>query len=365
LRDSINKSKSLFGQIEVPLTDTLTAVGGARYTDNTNLGYWRDRTGGGPGAFVGPQQRSLSTPGLFTNPVFLRSDQHKFTWLGGLNYKPDQDTLVFAKVSTGFKAGGFDAVGTYGPETNTAYEAGLKKNWGARGRNIFNLTGFYYDYTGLQVNVLLNSAEGGRTFNAGKATNWGLEAETVFELTENDHLNISVNYLHAKLNELSALYNVYCVPLAEGGRGNCLTPQGSDLSAVGDLDPNTAGIQSPNFTGHRPAYSPRWIIAAGFDHEFVLGNADSLIARVNTTFKSKYFVGFFNSPDESQNSFTSSDLSREYRHHAGLSVTAFVRNLEDKRPLTYGQFIAAGPDDIWNWQFGTPRTYGVRAAYKF
>ncbi len=30
------------------------------------------------------------------------------------------------------------------------------------------------------------------------------------------------------------------------------------------------------------------------------------------------------------------------------------------RPLTYGSFVSAGPDDIFNWQFGTPMTYGVR-----
>jgi iron complex outermembrane receptor protein len=360
LRDSINKSKSLFGQVEVPLTETLTAVGGARYTDNKNLGYWRDRAG----MFVGPQFRDLNKD-AFTNPVFLKSNQDKFTWLAGLNWKPDADTLVFAKISTGFKAGGFDAIGTYGPETNTAYEAGLKKNWGPRGRNIFNLTGFYYDYTGLQVNVLLNSAEGGRTFNAGKATNWGIEAETQFELTENDHFNLSINYLNAKLNELSALFNVYCVPIAEGGKGNCLTPGGADLSAVGDLDPIAPGIQSPNFTGHRPAYAPRWIINAGYDHEFDLGNDNVLTARINSTLKSKYFTGFFNYPDESQKTYTSTDASLEYAHRSGVSVTAFVRNIENKRPLTYGSFIAAGPDDIWNWQFGNPRTYGVRVDYKF
>jgi iron complex outermembrane receptor protein len=360
LRDSLNKSKSLFGQVEVPLTGTLTAVGGARYTDNENLGYWRDRAG----MFVGPQQRTIGVD-QFTNPLFLRSSDDKFTWLGGLNYKPDADTLVYAKISTGFKAGGFDAVGTYGPETNTAYEAGLKKNWGARGRNIFNLTGFYYDYTGLQVDVLLNSAEGGRTFNAGKATNWGVEAETQVELTENDRINLSVNYLHAKLNELSALYNTYCVPISEGGRGNCLTPQGADLTAVGDLDPNTAGIQSPNFGGNRPAYAPRWIITAGYDHEFDLGPSGTLTARANTTFKSKYFTSFLNYPDESQGSFTQTDLSLEYRARWGLDVTAFVRNLENKRPLSQAYFLAAGPDDIWNWQFGTPRTYGLRVSYEF
>ncbi len=60
-------------------------------------------------------------------------------------------------------------MGTYGPETNTAYETGPKKVF-ADSRGTFNAAAFYYDYKGLQVDVLLNSAEGGRVFNAGAAT---------------------------------------------------------------------------------------------------------------------------------------------------------------------------------------------------
>ena len=47
------------------------------------------------------------------------------------------------------------------------------------------------------------------------------------------------------------------------------------------------------------------------------------------------------------------------------SVLAFAKNLEDERPLTYGSFVSAGPDDIYNWQFGTPRTYGLRVSVDF
>ncbi|MEL1251092.1 hypothetical protein [Aurantiacibacter gilvus] len=43
-----------------------------------------------------------------------------------------------------------------------------------------------------------------------------------------------------------------------------------------------------------------------------------------------------------------------------FGIQLFARNLENERLLTYGSFVSAGPDDIFNWQFGTPRTYGVR-----
>ena len=44
---------------------------------------------------------------------------------------------------------------------------------------------------------------------------------------------------------------------------------------------------------------------------------------------------------------------------------AFVKNLENTRSLTYGSFVSAGPDDIFNWQFGTPMTFGGRISVDF
>lgn len=360
LRNSNAESWSGFGQVEVPLTDQFTAVGGIRYTDNSNRGYWRDKIG----QFLGPAKRPL-TDANFTQPRLLAADSDKITWLLGLNWEPNPDTLFYAKASTGFKSGGFDSVGTFEPETNTAYETGVKYNFGVGAQHLFNLTGFYYDYTGLQVDVLLSSAEGGRTFNAGAATIWGIEAETQIEITEDDHFNLAVNYLDAELDELFALYNVYCVPTTEGGVGNCRTSTGDDFTSVGDLDPNTPGVQSPNFAGNTPGYSPKWIIQLGYNHVFDLGSTGTLTFRANTAFKSSYFTSFLNYNDMKQESFTQTDLSLDYESSFGFSASLYVRNLENERPLSQSYFLAAGPDDIYNWQFGSPRLYGLRVGYDF
>ena len=93
---------------------------------------------------------------------------------------------MFVKASTGFKAGGFDSIGTYRPETNTAFEAGWKQSFGDSSQHQFNLGAFYYDYKDLQVSVLLDTAVGGQTFNAGKAKIWGLEASADIKLSDND-----------------------------------------------------------------------------------------------------------------------------------------------------------------------------------
>jgi iron complex outermembrane recepter protein len=355
-RDVSSDSKSVFGQVEIPLGDTLTAVGGLRYTDNKRSALYLNASPFGPGApdtgliGAGPARKDFATL-KFVSRLPLGSKDTKLTWLAGLNYKPNSDTLVFAKVSSGFKGGGFDSVGTYKPESNTAFEAGWKQGFGDRGQHQFNLGGFYYDYKDLQVSVLLDTRIGGQIFNAGKAKIWGLEASADIKLDEDTGFHASFNYLNAQYKELLAQFNVFDISGA--------------LNGVGDLDPVTPGVQQPNFAGNRPPFSPEFIITAGLDHVFHLGTS-TLTARADTTFKSKYFTDFYNYRDGTQKALSQTDLSLEFQPDGKkFSIMAFVRNLENTRALTYGSFTSAGPDDIFNWQFGTPRTYGVRVGFNF
>lgn len=357
-RDISSDSKSVFGQVEVPIMETLTAVGGLRYTKNKRDAIYTNAAPFG----AGPPDPALFNAGpgrkdfddlAFVSELPLDSSEDKVTWLVGLNYQPNNDTLIYAKASTGFKGGGFDSVGVYKPETNTAYEAGAKLNFGARGRSIFNVSGFYYDYKDLQVAVLLDTDVGGQIFNAGAATIWGLEATVDHEFDRNNILHGSVNYLNAEYDELLAQFNVFCV-------GGCA------LNGIGDLDPTTPEVEQPDFAGNRPPFSPKWIITAGYDHIFELGGAGTVTASVNTTYKSSYFTDFFNYQDGKQKGIHQTDLSLEWKDARGrFGVQAFVKNIENKRPLTYGSFVSAGPDDIYNWQFGSPRLYGVRLSFDY
>jgi iron complex outermembrane recepter protein len=374
-RDVSTDSRSVFGQIEIPLGDTLTVVGGLRYTDsdrvalyrnagvffNRNADIFRGTTpppGGPPDAILfgtGGARRDITTLRYVQTLNLNPPKEDEITWLAGLNYKPDSDTLVFVKASTGFKAGGFDSIGAYKPETNTALEAGLKKSFGPNSQHQFNLGAFHYDYKDLQVSVLLDTTVGGQTFNAGKAKIWGLEASADIELDERNFFHASFNYLSAEYKELLAQFKVYTVP-----------GTGTDVNGVGDLDPTTPGVQQPNFAGNRPPFSPKFIINVGYDHIFDLGSAGAVTASVNTNFKSSYFTDFYNYRDGTQKALTQTDLSLTYKPESEqFSVQAFVRNLENARPLTYGSFVSAGPDDIYNWQFGTPRIYGIRLEVDF
>ncbi len=353
-----SSSKSLFGQVEIPVSDMLTAIAGLRYTKNERSANYLN---GGPFG-MGPPDSYLFGGGSsrkdFAQMAFLQDldlnppSESETTWTLGLNYTPDDNTLIYGKITTGFKAGGFDSVGPYDPETNTAYEAGWKQSFGDSQQHSFNLSAFLYDYKDLQVSVLLDTTVGGQTFNAGQADIWGLEAAFDFNLTGADSLMVSANYLNAEYGELLAQYAVFDLDGA--------------INGVGDLDPVAPGIQNPNFAGNTPPFSPEFVITLAYDHVFDLGASGSLTASVNSVFKSSYYTDFFNYSDGEQDSYTQTDVSLEYRPVAdGLMVQAYVQNLEDERPLTYGGFVSAGPDDIFNWQYGRPRIYGVRVSYDF
>lgn len=340
-------SWAAFGQVDIPLTDQITLVAGGRYTDDSRSAQF-DNYG---------FQFNAGPVNLVANGVppatsqLLTTGADKFTWLAGINFEPTDDTLIYAKASTGFKAGGFDSVGAYAPETVTAYEIGTKNTFG--GRYMVNLAAFYYDYSDLQAAVLLDSTVGGQVFNAGAATIWGIEGQFEALVTDNDRLYFTANYLNAEYDEFLA-----SLPVQDLGGG---------LNGVGDLDgvPGNPVVQ-PNLAGNTPPRSPELVLTAGFEHIFPLNNGGQIMLNAFTRYNSGYYTTIFNWSDDKQDSFTQTDVSLEYVAPEGRwSLQAYARNLENTRELTYASFTSAGPDDIYNWQFGAPRTYGVRLAVDY
>ena len=121
-----------------------------------------------------------------------------------------------------------------------------------------------------------------------------------------------------------------------------------------------------DLSGNRIPQTPKFIISAEYQHVFSLGSSGSVTADVYSRLKSDYYLDIFNYNDARQGSYTQTDASLEYRPaNRKFGLQAYVRNIENARPLSYAGFTAAGPDRVFNWQFGAPRTYGVRASVDF
>ena len=112
---SFSKATSLaaYAQLEYKVTPELELVLGGRVTGDDKGGSFRYDVGGGP-----------------TTSVTLSPKNYKRTlgnYLIGVNYKPNNDMLVYAKYSTSFVSGGNNNLGLFfEPETAKSWEAGLK-----------------------------------------------------------------------------------------------------------------------------------------------------------------------------------------------------------------------------------------------
>jgi iron complex outermembrane receptor protein len=258
------------------------------------------------------------------------------TWTVGLEQKFDANKMLFAKVSKGYKAGGFDNIGEYNPEKLIAYEIGSKNKF-LNNRLKLNVSAFHYDYSDQQVSVFISVAVGGGIKNAGQTKINGLEIEGEYALTKRDRIKWSVNYLDAKVKDLKVFTNV----VVSG-------------AAASEVD----------LSGNRPIQAPKMTMTARYDHDFKIGK-DNLNAGIQTLFKSDYYLSAFNFEMDKQPSYTKTDLNLTYSAGNGKwDVGAFAQNLEDNRIITFSGFTG-GTINIYNWIFGSPRLVGLQANLHF
>jgi iron complex outermembrane receptor protein len=170
------KSYAAFGQADYALTDQLTLTLGLRYT--------RDKK-----RFSGRVQNGFAFPFAYA-PANQRRSWDDVLPKIGLDYKPNPDVLLYANISKGFRAGGFNGLAVanpavfgapYDPETVWAYEAGVKSDLLDR-RLRLNVAYFYNDLRNLQQNVVVGGGST-RTENAARASLQGIEVESSAKIT--------------------------------------------------------------------------------------------------------------------------------------------------------------------------------------
>jgi iron complex outermembrane receptor protein len=248
--DLEDESYAAFGQIDWQMNEQFKLTAGLRYshdhkfgqeearlicfgligcgTNPTSLGSFTpaiDITAAAVGTGVGPDGKLL--PGVKAATVFdpttglakrlLDANWQATTGTIGLDWKPDGDTLVYAKYSRGYKAGGFNS-GIVAPvvtnvytdaEHNNAYEIGLKKSFGRTFQA--NLSAYYYDYSNFQAPVVIVPTGGGTAttqtvfFNVPKAISRGFEAELTWAPIDNLKILATYSYNDAYIDQGSGL----------------------------------------------------------------------------------------------------------------------------------------------------------------
>jgi iron complex outermembrane receptor protein len=105
-------SDAVYAQPEIHVTETFDLVAGIRVTHDQ-----KDGRESFPGTVASPSN-GRGTP--------IRYRHTEVTWMAGMNYKPNRDTLLYAKYATGYISGGQLATIVFAPETAASWEAGAK-----------------------------------------------------------------------------------------------------------------------------------------------------------------------------------------------------------------------------------------------
>ena len=333
---SIAVNKAVFTQATYSFTDQFRATAGVRFSED-------EKSRIGSTNFQQALSFNPATDLRLLNAASIKT--HKTTWRLGSEFDLTPESMLFATISTGFKAGGFNdgcLAGTsfkgitcpvqvavpasalyYQPETLTSYEGGIKtKFWNNKAS--LNANVFYYDYSNLQLSgvVVINGAPRFTTTNAAVAKVKGLELEGQLIATSADRISYSLALLDAQ----------YATYLPDG---------------------------KTSWAGKKLDRSPSSVLSLGYEHTFIFDGARfkaGLFSRASSAYK-------ISVPSQlrqySVPSRTQSDLRLSFHPNgAKWSIQGFAKNIENK-------VVPIVIDSVGQMFASEPRTIGIKFDYRF
>jgi len=377
-RDLTSDSIAAFANVSFDLSDAVTLNVGGRWTEDEkdkggifanpesgstfNVFFINTGTNGDPtgrsfniGGSSDPDMRDGGIPQV-SSPSWTKT-----TWSIGLDWRVNDDLLTYAKVSTGFKSGGWNrgSQGTtddgtlfvFEPEEITAFEFGAKWDLLA-GRGRLNLAGFYYDYTDMQQAAIFTNPDDGTrtniTFNAAESTIFGLEAEGTLLFGESGSASVAAGFLSAEFDEFIGFQDDFT--------GEELDVSGNDLPRSPDFN-ITISVIPTTFDGLAGTWTPQ--IQFHYESESFFGISNRSIGPAGAGTRDAY---------------TKTNLTLGYEHQDGRFYgEAFVFNLEDDDVFNSsgcGSSIGSAssmPNPVFDCggSFEPPSTYGVRFGLRF
>ena len=292
--DGESSSIAYFVQFDWTLTDTVSAIIGLRYGEDSRTGHIVSGRRGLPGA--GPV-----TTGQENFDVTIDAEDNDFTPKLTLTWQPTEQLTLFATTTEGFKSGGF-AAGvfsddnlTFRPETAQAYEAGFKSKW-LGGSFMLNGAVFHTEYQDLQV----RNFDGRSIFvtNAADAKTSGFEFD-FFWLPPLEYLTIG-----GSAGIVEAEYIDYlCAPAVAGSDAG----SGND-SCFNERTGPKGGPNSPAFqdlSGESLAYAPKVSGSLYSSLNIPLFNSGiNLLLGADAVYQGEHFIDTDNDPVATQQATT-------------------------------------------------------------
>ena len=329
----------VFGQGNYALSEALELQVGLRYS--------RVETSGTGGVVLGAGSPGFPPSGIVVADLSGTHEDSRPTGKVALNWTLDNDNLIYGFVARGYKPGGFNSsFSEFDPETVWDYELGWKSTL-ADGRIRTQLSAFYNDYTGLQIDVLEAATGVAAVQNVGSATIKGIEAQIQGRFGGLG-FDASVGYVDSELSSLTFINTRLLPP------GN-LGPQcPAGVTPAPGVCFNYAPFVVTNGGGPN-LYAPKTTYSLGVEYRFDLGTA-TLTPRLNYGYVGARYNYIAYGPNDRLASRGLLSALITYERDQ-WRVEAFGTNLADKT------FVSGRSGD--NEFYGAPREYGVRLGVKF
>ena len=380
------ESYAFFGNIDYSFTESLTLKLGARYTDTTidalactkaapngpnttdnsgfgsNVGALFNILGGMSGNPFTPiglnDCFTLNNDGVPGFPFVDELAEDNISWRAGLDYQFDENTLLYANVSQGYKAGSYPVISASSyaqlqpvtEESVLSYEAGFKKSM-IDNRIQWNGAAFYYEYEDKQVRgKTLTPIFGAldRLVNVPESTIIGLETDIVALLGEYFTVTAAVTYVDSEVDKYTG-YNVFGQIVDFAGESLPYTPEFTyslDLDYRTPLSQGGTLFMGVNVTGQSKT-------DAVFDGDDIALNPDNVAGGFQKSITENFLVVDSYAVVGARLGYESSDER--------WKIMVWGKNITDEY---YFNSVTATSDSGARMA-GRPRTYGLTVGYNF
>ncbi len=345
------ENKAIFAQGTYDLTDQFSLTLGLRYTDDTAEGHVVSTRASFPGDRLNDLYFAPDMVESITRTPESHSEEP--TWVLGIDYKPNDDTLLYAKYTRGYRQGGVnlaseEPINVHGPEQVDTYELGSKLTFDGFISGTLNVSAFYNDFTDQQLQLGYFSSSGAGTtavINAGSSTIQGVEIEANLLLTDNLSLLASYTYLDTKVDEINF----------------------PDLQAMG-ISPFPASPTAAE--GESLPFAPQNQLVATLSYHLPIDESlGDMSVSATYTYSDDYTSAsesITQSPYARLDSYELVNFNLNWAEIGGsaFDLSMFVTNAFDEEYITFatGNWSSLGLD---SGQVGTPRMYGARVRYNF
>ncbi len=273
----------------------------------------------------------------------------------GLEFRPNNDLLLYGNWSRGFKSGTAEIGSTrrlsptqplpfVNPEKVEAFEVGAKY---AAGGLSANLAVFFQRLKDGQFS-LTRPIPAPPFFtstltNAAVSEAYGAEFDLLWRATDAFTLSASLGYLHSEFTKFVA-----SDPLDP----RLFAPGANEALLVKDL------------SGNATRMSPKWSLNLNPTYDIGLGNGGTVRLGTNFAYRAKQYHTEFNDDRMAQDGYIQLDANVMYRDpNNRFSANVWVRNITDE--LVYAGSFAISTSRAIGGTLMPPRTYGLTLGYDF